>query len=153
MSNPSQCSLSLHKKGSAIAPLGAWVLHTDGSHCFLADFPKLPGSSWRVDYTPGLPRPFAPVYEIWTLPSGWQVTETCKALQSLRHKVYKVLWASGMDWPLVILPSTDPRGKPISLCEPGELCTCLCASTRCVHARCDSAHAHVCTHHFPIQRS
>lgn len=37
-----------------------------------------------VVYTPVLPRPFAPVCEMWTLPSGRQVTETCGALQSVK---------------------------------------------------------------------
>lgn len=54
----------------------------------LPPVPKLPGSSWVVVYTPVLPRPFAPVCEIWTLPSGWQVTETCKALA--KHKTQGV---------------------------------------------------------------
>lgn len=79
--------------------------------------------------------PFALVCGIWTLPSGWQVTETCRALQSKKHKVYKALWAARMDLPLVMLLSTGSRGKHYLF-----LCQGNCVHVCCQSCMCDSTH-------------
>lgn len=82
LSKPSLCSL--HKKGSEPLLFGFRSLAQTAAPP--AALPRSPSCLVPpvVVYTPVLPRPFAPVCEMWTLPSGWQVTETCEALQSVK---------------------------------------------------------------------
>lgn len=132
----SQCSLQRKALTLSLCSSVSVVHPPPGiSHCFLAVILRLLGPSWVVVYAPVLPVPFALVCGIWTLPSGWQVTETCRALQSTKHKVYKALWAARMDLPLVMLLSTGSRGKHYLF-----LCQGNCVHVCCQSCMCDSAH-------------